>query len=100
MAGPDGICNEQIRTLKGILLDTWVYLFKRCLELSRIRMEAVIIKILNKTVNGGIARESNTFKIFTKILTKQLTDLVDDRHPESQFGFRRGETHSMLSETC
>ena len=46
----------------------------------------------NQDSYRGIALENSAFKIFSKILTKQITTMVDKYIPECQFGFRKGRS--------
>ena len=40
----------------------------------------------------GIALENSAFKVFSKILTKQITTMVGKYILECQFGFRKGRS--------
>ena len=40
----------------------------------------------------GIALENNTFKIFTRIITNNINEIIEEQLPENQLGFRKGKS--------
>ncbi|PSN41318.1 hypothetical protein C0J52_20242 [Blattella germanica] len=101
-AGPDHIYNEHIKATQPLLIDLWVRLFNKCIELNKIpeQWTTSIVKILYKGKGDtslpdsyrGITLESNLFKLFTKILTNRIVALTDHLIPEEQMGFRKGRS--------
>lgn len=101
-AGPDGIFNEHIKDAKQLLLDIWTRLFNECMKRGNIpdSWRESTIKVLYKGKGDtstpdayrGIALENNIFKIFSRLLTKRITEKIDILIPEHQFGFRRGRS--------
>jgi hypothetical protein len=78
--GPDGIRNEHIKETMTLLLPTWTALLNKCLELGQIpsKWKKSTIKLIykgkrdtcNPNTYTGIALESNTLKLLTRILVK------------------------------
>ncbi|PSN52531.1 hypothetical protein C0J52_14317, partial [Blattella germanica] len=101
-AGPDHIYNEHIKATHPLLIDLWVRLFNKCIELNNIpeQWRTSIVKILYKGKGDislpdsyrGIALESNLFKSFTKILTNRIIALTDHLIAKEQMGFRKGRS--------
>lgn len=98
--GPDQIYNEHLKESAEVMVGAWTKLYNKCVELGEIpeKWRTSTINILYKgkgEVNDpnsyrGIALENNSFKILTKLLNDKITEEVDAKIPEEQFGFRRG----------
>ena len=86
--------------------DQWYNLYNNCIKLGKIpeAWRTSVIKIIpkgkgdtsNQDSYRGIALENSAFKIFSKILTKQITTMVDKYIPECQFGLRKGRSTIQL----
>ncbi|XP_049798759.1 uncharacterized protein LOC126232562 [Schistocerca nitens] len=77
------LLNECLK--RGIVPDQWKY-------------SKVIILYMGKgntadpNAYRGTALENTLFKIFTTLLCKRLRDILDEKLPDSQFGFRCGRS--------
>jgi hypothetical protein len=101
--GPDEIYNEYLKVVQPLLSETWTGFFNRSLEKEiiseswRLSTMKVLYKgkgnICSPDAYQGIAMECTLFKIFTRLITKRLTELVDSQiPPDKQFGFRGGRS--------
>ena len=97
--GEDGIPIEAIKEGGDELLTVIANMFNKCLEESRIPdswNNAVVIVLHKKgdiTKLGNyrpISLLSQLYKLFTKIITKRLTNRMDFYQPVEQAGFRSG----------
>ena len=100
--GPDMIYNEHLKSAALVLVTTWTEIFNECLRQGRIpeRWRMSKIKPIYKGKGNasdpnsyrGVALECTLLKVFTKLLTRRITNLVDSHIPEEQFGFRRNRS--------
>lgn len=101
--GCDLIANEHLKESFGRLGILWVMLFNLILRAGRIveTWKESRIKVLYKgkgdvldtNAYRGIALLSHPFKLFTKILSGRILNVVENRSlPKEQFGFRRGRS--------
>ena len=99
-AGPDGILNEHLKAYADALLPALTDMYNMCLRLGNIptRWKTAMIRILYKGKGDtsdpnsfrGIALENNLLKLLTRLLAKRLTNEIDYKIPDEQFGFRPG----------
>ncbi|KAJ4447500.1 hypothetical protein ANN_09507 [Periplaneta americana] len=76
--GPDNICNEHLKT---------------SLDAGRWRTSTMKVMYKRKDGVGDMnAYRRIAFKVFSKLLTKSLTEFTDNTIPEEQFGFRQGRS--------
>ena len=47
----------------------------------------------------GISLENTPFKIFTRIITNNIKEIIDEQLPENQFGFRKGKSTLIAIES-
>ena len=100
--GPDGICNEHIKGSTSLLLQPITDMLNLCLQEGNIPeiWRTSTIKMLFKGKGNqmdpnsyrGIALEKCTLKILTSLITKRISEDVDQKIPEEQFGFRKGRS--------
>ena len=100
--GPDGIYNEHIKAAPDVILPALTNLLNLCLHAGNIpaTWRTSTIRMLYKGKGDphdpnsyrGIALENNLLKLLTRLMNRRLTEEIDNKIPEEQFGFRRGRS--------
>lgn len=98
-SGPDGVGMDLLKAAGSVIYDRLAVLFNKCLERRCIPDEwndATII-LLHKKGNPKdmnnyrpISLLNCVYKIFTKIVTTRIEQILDENQPVEQAGFRRG----------
>ncbi|XP_049798758.1 uncharacterized protein LOC126259655 [Schistocerca nitens] len=83
---PDNICSEHLKTTFPVLVIPLTALLNECLK------------------RGIVPDQWKYSKIFTTLLCKRLRDILDEKLPDSQFGFRCGRSvaqavHCLQTDT-
>ena len=114
--GPDNVLIDTVREGGDVLAKELAKLFSMCMHKGRVPnqwKEASMI-ILHKKGDKRdlknyrpISLLSNLYKLYTRILTNRLQNILDDNQPREQAGFRKGfstmdHIHSInqLKEKC
>ena len=100
--GPDNIYNEHLKTTLPVLAEPLTTLLNECLRRGAIpdkwKKSKVIMLYKGKgnttdlNAYRGIALENALLKILTTLLCKRLRHIIDEKLPDSQFGFRSGRS--------
>ncbi|KAJ2938173.1 hypothetical protein O0L34_g18513 [Tuta absoluta] len=97
--GPDGICNEALKLGKPIILHHLTNLFNMILDTEEIPMQWCTSDIILLYKKGDpldignyrpISLMASTYKLFTSIILKRITPIIDQDQPMEQAGFRSG----------
>ncbi|XP_049798870.1 uncharacterized protein LOC126234197 [Schistocerca nitens] len=111
---PDNIYSEHLKTTFPVLVIPLTALLNECRKRGIVpdqwKYSKVIILYMGKgntadpNVYRGTALENTLFKIFTTLLCKRLRDILDEKLPDSQFGFRCGRSvaqavHCLQTDT-
>ena len=93
-AGPGKIYNEYLKDTAQLLIPTWTKLYNKCLEVATIpkQWKQLIIKVPYKgkgdpkDTNKYRKTENNPFKVFTKLITERIRQIIEEYLPDSLFG--------------
>ncbi|XP_049952469.1 uncharacterized protein LOC126462778 [Schistocerca serialis cubense] len=99
---PDDIYSEHLKTAFPVLVIPLTALLNECLKREIVpdqwKHSNVTIPSMGKGNKAGtnsyrsIALQNTLFKTFTTLLCKRLRDIIDEKLPDSQFGFRCGRS--------
>ena len=100
--GPDGIYNEHLKTTLPVLVTPLTVLLNKCLIHGAVpdkwKKSTVIMLYKGKgnttdpNAYRGIALENTLLKVLTTLMCKRLNTIIEEKLPDSQFGFRRGRS--------
>lgn len=97
--GEDGIYNELLKLASDQILPSLTNIFNKILQTEEIPEQwksSTIILLHKKGTKDDmnnyrpISLMSNLYKLFSKVLTRRLTKVLDENQPTEQAGFRSG----------
>lgn len=97
--GPDGICNEALKIGAPVLTPHFTQLFNLILEEEKVPKQWCTSDIILLFKKGNsldignyrpISLLASTYKLFSSIILKRISDDIDRQQPKEQAGFRSG----------